>query len=404
MDTSEIILRPYWGKGNRWIFVQLPIPLIEYPLNKLFVAYKKGRPGSWVIQKIDIPILEEQFSKYSVRRQFSLPNPPSRNEIKPNAEPIRIDGKGQSEKPPKREQTSKQKFYGLPEKDQKHFRSFIDFLRSQRLAKNTITVYSVFALDFYFYWLKQHPKAKFDSFLVQNFVADFLIPYNYSVSTHRQAISGIKQFAKFKNIEIEIIQSIFQPKKEQVLPKVLSTEEIIRLIQKTPNIKHRIILALLYSSGLRIGELISLKTHDVFKERRQIIVRMAKGKKDRVVILAESVLLMLDNYLKAYEPKEYFIGGQNGGQYSPNSVRAILKRACKAAGINRKVTPHMLRHSFATHLTEQGVSIRVIQELLGHSKLETTMIYTHVARKDLLNIKSPLDRAVEQALQDKKLQ
>ncbi|WP_232735131.1 tyrosine-type recombinase/integrase [Olleya sp. Bg11-27] len=156
------------------------------------------------------------------------------------------------------------------------------------------------------------------------------------------------------------------------------------------------IIALLYSAGMRISELIHLKIEHLHIDRHQILIKNAKGRKDRFVSIAKSILPLLENYLLSYKPQIYLIEGQKGGKYSDSSIRQFLNKSCKLAQINFTVTPHTLRHTYATHLLEQGVGLRHIQELLGHSRPETTMIYTHVARKDLLDITSPLDNAVNQ--------
>ena len=195
-----------------------------------------------------------------------------------------------------------------------------------------------------------------------------------------------------------------RPKKSRVLPTVLSQEEVINILRYTKNLKHRAILALLYSSGLRIGEVLNLKIEHFLIDRKQLLIKNAKGRKDRYVTLAESFLPLLFNYLNTYTPKVYFIEGQTGGKYSASSIRKFLAQSCKVARIKTHVTPHTLRHSYATHLLENGVGIRHIQELLGHSKPETTMIYTHVTRKDLVNIKSPLDHAINQLKETQKVE
>jgi len=175
---------------------------------------------------------------------------------------------------------------------------------------------------------------------------------------------------------------------------VLSQEEVLDIIGCTQNLKHRAILALIYSCGLRIGELINLELVDFHIERKQLIVKNGKGRKDRYVSLAESFIPLLSNYYDTYKPKKYFVEGQKGGKYTAESVRQFLRKSCKNANISKAVTPHTLRHSYATHLLENGVDIRYIQSLLGHAKPETTMIYTHVKRKDLMQIQNPLDVAL----------
>jgi site-specific recombinase XerD len=209
-------------------------------------------------------------------------------------------------------------------------------------------------------------------------------------------ISAIKQFKIFEpNCDFENLELV-SPRKSSFLPTVLSKEEVVNLLRCTQNLKHRVILALIYSAGLRIGDLINLRIQDMDIDRRQIIVKNGKGRKDRYIIMANSFVPLLHNYLNTYMPEEYFAEGiERGKKYTSGSVRNFLGRSCRLAGISKKVTPHTLRHSYATHLLEFGVDLRYIQELLGHSSPETTMIYTHVTRKDMLQITSPLDMVVE---------
>jgi site-specific recombinase XerD len=210
----------------------------------------------------------------------------------------------------------------------------------------------------------------------------------------------LKQFSVFlPDCRIDP-EGLVRPHKSRKLPTVLSTAEIIRLLQVTRNLKHRTLLALIYGCGLRIGELLALELSQLDIARRQLFVRDGKGRKDRVVVLADRLLPLLQNYLATYRPERYFAEGRPGQPYSPTSIRSILKQNAKRAGIIKPITPHTLRHSYATHLLEKGVDIRYIQELLGHAKPETTMIYTHVSRQDLLNIKSPLDLLYETQLPD----
>ena len=184
---------------------------------------------------------------------------------------------------------------------------------------------------------------------------------------------------------------IDRPRIKQHLPKVISKQEVMALINATQNIKHKCIASLLYSAGLRRDELIRLKHADIDSKRKVIIVRNGKGYKDRQTLLSESVLKDLRTYYKEWMPKEYLFEGPNGGPYSGASVLKIIKNAAKKAGIKKPVTPHMLRHSFATHLLEDGVDLRYIQSLLGHGSSKTTEIYTQVATSYISRITSPID-------------
>ena len=163
------------------------------------------------------------------------------------------------------------------------------------------------------------------------------------------------------------------------------------MIKCTYNIKHRCILCLLYSAGLRRGELLNLKVTDIDSKRMLIRVDGGKGRKDRFTLLGETMLQDLRRYFVKYRPNEYLFEGAMGGKYSAKSVATIVKRAAEYAGIRKRVTPHILRHSFATHLLEQGTDLRYIQSLLGHNSSRTTEIHTHVAVNNFKNIKNPLD-------------
>ena len=184
--------------------------------------------------------------------------------------------------------------------------------------------------------------------------------------------------------------AIERPRKEKHLPEVLPKEDIINIMKHTNNIKHKCIIGLLYSSGLRRSELLNLKVTDIDSKRMVVNIKNAKGNKDRVSILSPSILKDLKTYYIEYRPKTYLFEGQSGNKYSGSSVLNIVVMAAKKAGIHKKVTPHMLRHSFATHLLENGTDIRHIQLLLGHSSTKTTEIYTHVANRSFMEIKDLL--------------
>ena len=237
--------------------------------------------------------------------------------------------------------------------------------------------------------------SKIDMDDVRNFQYQYWVKHEYSNSTQRQFISALRHLiAVVPDMQLDP-ETLDLPRKEKNLPKVLSEEEIMSILGVIRNMKHFVILAILYSSGLRVGELLNLRIEDLDFDRMQIHIRKGKGKKDRYVGMSRHLAPVIRNYIMKYRPQEYLIAGQHGGKYTDSSVRQILQRAAREAGIHKHVTPHMLRHSYATHMLEGGVDIRHIQELLGHNKPETTMIYTHVTTKQLTDIKSPLDQLVE---------
>ncbi|MGC8859565.1 MAG: tyrosine-type recombinase/integrase [Ignavibacteria bacterium] len=172
----------------------------------------------------------------------------------------------------------------------------------------------------------------------------------------------------------------------------MSKEEIKRIITAPQNVKHRTMLSMIYTCGLRRGELLNLKIDDVDSKRHMLIIRNSKGYKDRQVPISDKTIEMLREYYKVYKPKTWlFEGQQNSEPYSETSLQKVLHKAVNDAGIKKPVTLHWLRHSYATHLLESGVDLRYIQELLGHKNSKTTEIYTHVTEKSLQKIKSPFD-------------
>ena len=272
--------------------------------------------------------------------------------------------------------------------------NFYLYLKGKRYSKSTIATYTFFIADFINFHTKT-PLQELTNRHVELFIETVFIERNYAVSSQRQFISALKVFIVFyPHTKINEL-SLERPKKSRKLPNVLSQEEVLEIIRCTQNLKHRAIIALLYSCGLRISELINLKLIDFHVERKQLVVKSGKGRKDRYVSLADSFLPLLSNYYYSYKPKVYFVEGQKGGKYSPEAVRQFLRKSCAKAGIKKPVSPHTLRHSYATHLLENGVDIRYIQSLLGHARPETTMIYTHVKRKDLMEIQNPLDIALQ---------
>ncbi len=206
-----------------------------------------------------------------------------------------------------------------------------------------------------------------------------------------QMINSIKFYYEVVKEMPNRFYSVDRPLKKEPLPKVISMEEVSAIIKNTPNIKHRCIVSLLYSAGLRRAELLNLKLQDIDSKRMVIFVKNGKGGKDRLTLLSPSVLKDLRDYFKIWKPKEYLFEGENGGMYSTGSVMAIINKSAKKANIKKKISPHVLRHSFATHLLENGTDLRTIQTLLGHSSSKTTEIYTHVAINHVQAVKSPID-------------
>jgi len=180
------------------------------------------------------------------------------------------------------------------------------------------------------------------------------------------------------------------PKRNKTLPDILTIKEVRKLIEFTTNIKHRLIIKLLYGCGLRVSEIINLKKEDLNFEEELIHIHLAKGKKDRFVKIPSSIKEELKGYCKLFKSKILFESNR-GGKLTKKTIAKIVQNAAKKARIKKRVYPHLLRHSFATHLLERGTDLRIIQKLLGHSDIKTTQIYTQISQASIKNIKSPLD-------------
>lgn len=228
---------------------------------------------------------------------------------------------------------------------------------------------------------------------LQSYLLWLITKKGYSEAHIHTAVNAIKFYFEQVEGRPRELYALPRPKKPQKLPSILAEEEVLALIRKTGNLKHRTLLMTSYSAGLRVSELVRLEIKDVDSKRMMLHIRNAKGKKDRMVPLSRVLLDTLRVYFKAYRPKTYLFEGEDGrGPYSERSAQAVLAEAKKRAGIQKKGSIHMLRHSYATHLLEQGTDIRYIQAFLGHGSLKTTMIYTHVSQVKMGGIQSPLDR------------
>ncbi|MBN8702177.1 MAG: tyrosine-type recombinase/integrase [Bacteroidetes bacterium] len=266
---------------------------------------------------------------------------------------------------------------------------YLQKLELKRYSNNTVKTY-VGCFEVFINYYRSVELMKLNEIDIRNYLQK-LIQEGKSNSYVNQMINAIKFYYEVVKGMPNRFYSIERPRKEHKLPKVLSKEEIKAIIANTNNIKHKCIVALLYSGGLRRSELLNLKLSDIDSKRMLIRVNAGKGNKDRFTLLSSEVLKDLRIYFKEYRPHKWLFEGQFGDQYSAGSVKEIINAASRKARIHKAVSPHMLRHSFATHLLESGTDLRYIQTLLGHSSSKTTEIYTHVAVSALGLIKNPLD-------------
>ena len=301
--------------------------------------------------------------------------------------------------------------------------NFIKILKRQGYSNATINAYKIHVEKYIFHTFKKIYKEKsnrngfknnneikliilenfcnnlelnmdllFNQIKINEYILKIIDKDKCSHSYANQFISAIKFFSKKILNNKEIIVNIVRPPKDKKLPDILSKNEIYKILHSLNNTKHRALLFITYSAGLRVSEVVNLKLKDIDSERMLVHIRKSKGSKDRYSLLSNLALKELRNYAKNYKINDWlFPGGKKGKHLSIRSAQKIFKKACKKANINKDVSIHSLRHSFATHLLENGTDLRYIQELLGHSSSKTTEIYTHVTKKDFLNITSPLD-------------
>lgn len=269
--------------------------------------------------------------------------------------------------------------------------NFSIWMKHKRYSANTISTYADAVKQFLTYYSEKDISTLNNDDIV-SYVYNHIVKQGLSFSYQNQLINAVKLF--FREVEkSEIkIEKLQRPRREHKLPNVLSKEEVKLIVEAPTNTKHRAMLSLIYACGLRRSELLNLKSKDVDSKRHLLIIRNAKGYKDRVVPISEKLIEMLRAYYKKYKPKIWLFEGQKiGEQYSEESLAKVLKNALTLCNIKKPVTLHWLRHSYATHLLESGTDLRYIQELLGHKSSKTTEIYTHVSQKSIQQIRSPYD-------------
>lgn len=267
---------------------------------------------------------------------------------------------------------------------------YLELLQQERYSKNTIKTYTHYFKDFVAEFSNRNLE-EISKQEINHYILNLINNEKISNSQQNQRINSIKfYYEKVLGKSTEYYQ-VERPRKERKLPDVLSKEDIAAMLKATANNKHKSLIAVIYSCGLRRSEAVNLKIEDVDSKRMQIKIKGAKGKKDRYVTLAEKTLIYLRAYYKENRPAFYLFEGAYGKKYSETSVYNVIKKAALKAGLKKRVYPHILRHSFATHNLEQGMDLRYIQELLGHESSKTTEIYTHVSQKDFSKFKNPID-------------
>jgi integrase/recombinase XerD len=277
------------------------------------------------------------------------------------------------------------------EREREQVQKFKEFLRNKRYSESTVKTYSE-GLSVFLRYYKEKPLDEINNEDIILFNNYYILKKELSHSYQNQIINAIKlYFAKLRHTKV-VIEMIYRPKQQKLLPNVLSKEEVKMILNAHHNLKHKAMLSLIYSCGLRCGELLNLEPAHIDSKRKVIIIKQAKGRKDRIAPLSEKIIEMLREYFIACKPEKYLFEGQKkGSKYDARSLQSVLKQALEKCKIKKPVTLHWLRHSYATHLLESGTDLRYIQEILGHTSSRTTEIYTHVSNREIQRIQSPFD-------------
>ncbi|MCI4671742.1 MAG: site-specific integrase [Bacteroidia bacterium] len=277
----------------------------------------------------------------------------------------------------------------LPPSHEEAFLRLTEQLMLFRYSHHTLGIYRTYFRLFLEHFAESN-LLELSKIEIQSYLLGEIQERKWSESTQNQAVNSIKfYYEKVLGQDRQFYQ--LRPKKSKNLPDILSEEEVKRLLLSVSNIKHRCILSLIYSAGLRLGEATRIRLDDILIDRKQIFIKGGKGKKDRYVILSTKVLELIQLYRKKYKPQYWLFEGMHGGEYSKRSVQQIMRRAVKVSGVNPYATVHTLRHSFATHCLERGMDLRYIQHMLGHGSIKTTEKYLHVLREAEGKLRSPLD-------------
>jgi integrase/recombinase XerD len=264
------------------------------------------------------------------------------------------------------------------------------YMQVQRYSKKTTGAY-VSLLGLFFRYFVSKSQSDITEEDISEFFHEHVYMQGYSSSYQNQIISALKIYYNINHSCELDVSLIDRPRKGRPLPKVFSKEEVRTILNSTRNLKHKLLLWMIYSCGLRRSEVINIKVGDLDRGRGILNIREGKGNADRIVPVSVKVWEKIDEYIGSYHPGYWLFEGQTGGKYSAESVYRVFKQALRNAGIKKDVGVHSLRHSYATHLHESGLDIRYIQELLGHKSTKTTEIYTHVSRRNLISIRSPID-------------
>jgi site-specific recombinase XerD len=287
-------------------------------------------------------------------------------------------------------QKKKEKNAHLNEMQKRALNAYEEQMMLERKSWRTIKSYKNHLIGLLCFYPKMKP-SQITIYQIQQYILYRIKESKITPSTQNGMISSFNGFFGKLLKQTEKVQALVRPKKHQSLPNIISEKEVVRLMHAVENIKHKCMLMLIYSAGLRKGELLNLQVRDLNEERKVLFVRNAKGNKDRTTFYSDTAIQYVKKYMEIYQPKSWLFQGATGGRYSETSLQKVFEKAKMKSGINPCLTIHGLRHSFATHLKEHGIDLNTIKELLGHQRIETTQIYLHLAKDVMNKIKSPLE-------------
>ncbi len=351
------------------------VPCTEQDYEKLVLALK-GK-AKLEINELKKYLLEKRYNKLatpSLAQNTTLVSP-----LSTQVSPV-----------PLKALTQKQQVLKLSKENNEALQKFKQQLVLKSYSPSTIRTYTNEFAQF-LQIIRDIPANEFSVQRIKDYLQYCFEKLQVSENTLHSRMNALKFYYEQVLHKEKFFWEIPRPKKPNQLPKVISKEQIANLINAIENTKHKTMIMLTYACGLRVSEVVSLKVKHIDGERQMIFVERAKGKKDRIVSLSPNMLIMLREYYKHYQPKEYLFEGQFANEHlSERSIQQVIQKAKRKAGIKQDGSMHMLRHSFATHLLDKGIDVTFIQKLLGHNDIKTTLKYLHVTNKDLVHILSPL--------------
>jgi site-specific recombinase XerD len=384
--TSEsIIIKPH-PEDPKWMEVYMPPFLVLREKIKRFSMARFSTIKDCYLLPAAPSVYEAigmQFEPHKILLKSQLPKGYLMKQNLPNRKQLDLS------------RTKAQLFNQVPDGAHDYITLMVDTILALNYSSSTMRTYTSSFLKF----LRDHqfrdPKTISKNEIIKYLAS--LMERGLSASSGHSMVNSLlfyyQQIEHHKDFELKLPR----PKKENKLPSVLTMEECLQIFRAVDNPKHKLLLLIGYGAGLRVSEIVTLEWRDILFSEHKIHIKNAKGKKDRMVMLPYSIVNSLEVYKKLYQPNKYVFEGQFAGEpYSIGSAQSVMRQALKKSGLEKKATVHTLRHSFATHLLENGTDIRYIQKFLGHASIKTTTIYTHVSKMATDKILSPLDRLVDE--------